>query len=95
MLEGNPEFVLLDDQKVFYEKARRLAILSHTDKKKRVYRDIAAMSASPQWFVVIEIKVDDRGFSVQISKTNEYAVVSKMPATGENNRLSLLDTGTA
>lgn len=37
MLEGNPEFVLLDDQKVFYEKARRLAILSHTDKKKRVY----------------------------------------------------------
>ncbi|MDF2865339.1 MAG: hypothetical protein K0R72_148 [Clostridia bacterium] len=35
MLDGNEEFLLLDEQKVVYEEAKRLAMLSHTDNRKR------------------------------------------------------------
>ncbi len=37
MLDGNREFVLLDGQKVYYEKALRIALRSHVDHRKRVY----------------------------------------------------------
>ncbi len=37
MLDGNREFVLLDGQKVYYEKARRIAIRCRLDHKKRAY----------------------------------------------------------
>ena len=37
MLDGNREFVLLDGQKVYYEKALRIALRSHADHRKRVY----------------------------------------------------------
>lgn len=37
MLKGNPEFTLLDSQKVVYETALSLARASHVDHKKRVY----------------------------------------------------------
>lgn len=37
MLNGNPEFTLLDSQKVVYETALSLAHKSHDDHKKRVY----------------------------------------------------------
>ncbi|MBI2559113.1 DUF2075 domain-containing protein [Candidatus Woesearchaeota archaeon] len=36
MLNGNPEFTLIDDQKVVYEKALSIARKSHSDGKKRV-----------------------------------------------------------
>jgi len=36
MLEGNKEFILIDDQKVVYEKAKEMALESYNDNKKRV-----------------------------------------------------------
>lgn len=36
MLEGNPEFILIDEQKVIFEQAVTLARLSQKDRKKRV-----------------------------------------------------------
>lgn len=36
MLEGNKEFIMIDEQKVVYEEAKRLAKLSYSDGKKRV-----------------------------------------------------------
>ncbi len=36
MLEGNQEFVMIDEQKVVYEEAKKLAKLSYMDNKKRV-----------------------------------------------------------
>lgn len=36
MLEGNKEFILIDEQKVVYEEAKKLAKLSYSDNKKRV-----------------------------------------------------------
>lgn len=36
MLEGNPEFILIDDQKTVYEKALSIARKSYTDNKKRI-----------------------------------------------------------
>ena len=36
MLEGNPEFNLIDDQKVVFERVRELARASYADQKKRV-----------------------------------------------------------
>lgn len=36
MLDGNQEFVMIDEQKVVYEKAKKLAKLSYNDNKKRV-----------------------------------------------------------
>lgn len=36
MLDGNQEFIMIDEQKVVYEEAKKLAKLSHEDNKKRV-----------------------------------------------------------
>lgn len=36
MLDGNKEFVMIDEQKVVYERAKTLAKLSYEDNKKRV-----------------------------------------------------------
>ncbi len=36
MLDGNQEFIMIDEQKVVYEEAKRLAKLSYSDSKKRV-----------------------------------------------------------
>lgn len=36
MLDGNEEFIMIDEQKVVYEEAKKLAKLSYTDNKKRV-----------------------------------------------------------
>jgi uncharacterized protein len=36
MIKGNRDFTLIDDQKVVYEEATKMAVQSHKDKKKRV-----------------------------------------------------------
>ncbi|MBN2121543.1 DUF2075 domain-containing protein [Candidatus Micrarchaeota archaeon] len=36
MIKGNREFTLIDDQKVVYEEATKMALSSHNDRKKRV-----------------------------------------------------------
>lgn len=37
MVKGNPEFIMIDEQKVIYERARELALMSFEDKKKRIF----------------------------------------------------------
>jgi uncharacterized protein len=37
MVQGNPEFIMIDEQKVIFERAKELAIQSFSDGKKRVF----------------------------------------------------------
>lgn len=37
MVKGNPEFIMIDEQKVLYERAKELALMSFQDGKKRIF----------------------------------------------------------
>jgi len=90
MIKGNPEFVLLDDQKVVFEHARELARHSHPKNKTVLMVHGGPGTGKSVVAIQLLVRLNQEGFFTQyVTKTSAPRDVYFQKLTGDKTKVEL------